>query len=99
MTDVNIAVRLLEDAQDNEFDKAIVISADSDLASPIESVMRRHQDKQVVVAFPPNRRSDQLRATATETISLGRKMLSKSQFPAKVQKDDGFVLDRPAYWH
>ena len=31
-TDVNIAVRLLEDAYDNEFDLALVISADSDLA-------------------------------------------------------------------
>ncbi len=36
-TDVNIAVRLLEDASDDRFDTAIVVSGDSDLVPPIES--------------------------------------------------------------
>ena len=36
MTDVNIAVQLLGDAQDKVFDTAIVISADSDLAGPVQ---------------------------------------------------------------
>jgi hypothetical protein len=36
MTDVNIAVELLCDAFDDSFDTAIVISADSDLAPPID---------------------------------------------------------------
>ena len=35
MTDVNIAVEMLCDAQDNAFDTAIVISADGDLTGPI----------------------------------------------------------------
>ncbi|MFL1587059.1 NYN domain-containing protein, partial [Stutzerimonas stutzeri] len=34
-TDVNIAVRLLEDAFDDLFDVAIIVSGDSDLAPPI----------------------------------------------------------------
>ena len=38
MTDVNMAVELLSDAQDDEYDVAILVSADSDLAGPIEAV-------------------------------------------------------------
>ena len=37
MTDVNISVALLNDAQDNLFDTAMIISADSDLVGPIQS--------------------------------------------------------------
>ena len=43
-TDVNMAVRLLEDAFDDRFDLAIVVSADSDLVAPIEAVRRRFSD-------------------------------------------------------
>ena len=49
-TDVNIAVRLLEDAYDDQFDVGIVISADSDLAPPIQAVRRRFQHKTLLVA-------------------------------------------------
>lgn len=38
MTDVNIAVELLADAYQDKFDTALLISADSDLTSPIEKV-------------------------------------------------------------
>jgi uncharacterized LabA/DUF88 family protein len=38
MTDVNIAVQLLADASDNRFDTALLISADSDLTTPVQLV-------------------------------------------------------------
>ena len=41
MTDVNIAVELLGDAQDDAFDTAIVMSGDGDLASPVRAVRDR----------------------------------------------------------
>ena len=57
MADVNIAVELLGDAQGDVFDTAMVISGDSDLSSPIESVRWRYSGKRVIVAFPPDRAS------------------------------------------
>ena len=51
-TDVNIAVRLLEDAIDDKFDKALIISGDSDLVPAIEAIHKRYPDKRVVLAFP-----------------------------------------------
>lgn len=98
MTDVNIAVELLGDAQDDAFDTAIVVSGDSDLARPISDVRERYRHKRVLVAFPPNRASKKLREVATVSFTVGRRILSRSQLPDRVVKPDGYVLTRPASW-
>ena len=98
MTDVNLAVELLGDAQDDRFDTAIVLSGDSDLAGPVEAVIGRYTDKRVIAVFPPGRRSDRLRRAASISFTLGRKVLKDSQLPERVVKADGFVLERPKPW-
>lgn len=98
MTDVNVAVELLSDAQDDAFDTAIVVSGDSDLSGPISAVLERYPRKRVLVAFPPNRASKRLRETATATFTIGRRILSRSQLPDSVIKPDGYVLRRPESW-
>ena len=40
MTDVNIAVEMLTDAQQDLFDVAVLLSADSDLAGPVERIRK-----------------------------------------------------------
>ena len=82
MTDVNIAVELLGDAQDDIFDTALVVSGDSDLYGPIETVRRRYPHKRVVVAFPPDRVSKKLRSGPSFTI--GRDAFRDSQLPDQV---------------
>ena len=99
MTDVNIAVELLGDAQDNAFDLAIIVSGDSDLAGPVEAVRKRYSGKQVVLAFPPRRVSKQLRQLANKSFVIGRKKLRDSQLPNQVTKPDGYVLTRPPTWN
>ena len=74
MTDANIAVRILGDAQDDLFDTAILVSADGDLAGPVEAVLDRCEDKRVVAVFPPGRRSDRLRGAATAGFTVRRKV-------------------------
>ena len=98
MTDVNIAVELLGDAQDDAFDTAIIISGDSDLTGPVSAVRRRYPEKRVIVTFPPNRVSKQLRKEATESFIIGRKVLSDSQLPDRVAKANGYILTRPPSW-
>lgn len=56
-TDVHIAVKIVEDAFTNEFDKAIIISADTDLTPPINSVKSFHTDKEIIVIAPPKRKA------------------------------------------
>ena len=98
MTDVNIAVELLGDAQDDRFDTAIVLSADSDLSGPVEAVIDRYAGKRVIAVFPPRRRSDRLRRAASAAFTVGRKVLKDSQMPDRVVNADGFVLKRPERW-
>jgi uncharacterized LabA/DUF88 family protein len=98
MTDVNIATELLVDAFDDRFDTALLVTADSDLTCPVETVRRRFPQKRIVIAFPPNRFSDRLRGAANSTLHIGRGVVAASQFPEQVAKPDGFVLRRPSKW-
>ena len=98
MTDVNIAVALLNDAQDNLFDTAIVISADSDLSGPISAVRSRYANKPILVAFPPKRVSKELRRVASGSFHIGRDALRRSQLPDPVVKPDGYAIAKPQRW-
>ena len=96
--DVQIAVELLCDAVDDRFDAALLISADSDLAPPITAVRTRFPNKTIVVACPPERRSQKLQSVANGYFTLGRKVIQDSQFPNAVTKANGYVLSRPTKW-
>lgn len=54
-TDVRLALKILEDASDNKFDRAIIISADSDLVPVVETVRRKFAHKTILIATPPGR--------------------------------------------
>lgn len=98
MTDVNIAVELLSDAYQDKYDKAILISADSDLTAPIKAVCNLFPAKKIVVAFPPERFSFELSKVCTSHFPIGRKKFIESVFPDEVVKQDGFILKRPDRW-
>lgn len=54
-TDIRIALNMFEDAMDDVFDLAIVISADSDLVPVIDRINTRFKDKFIFLAVPPKR--------------------------------------------
>jgi len=98
MTDVNIAISLTEDAFNNRFDTALLISGDSDLVGPVLQVKHLHPQKRIVIAFPPARNSARLKAEAHASFVISRKTLKDSQLPEAVTKTDGYILTRPACW-
>ena len=98
MTDVNIAVEMLSDAFLDKYDTAILISADSDLSAPIRTVRSLFPQKEVVVAFPPDRFSFELTKLASAHFPIGRKKLAMSVFPNIVAKANGYQLHKPASW-
>lgn len=98
MTDVNIAVELLSDAYQNNFDSALLISADSDLVAPVKKVLELFPAKRIIVAFPPERFSYELSKIASANFIIGRKKLADSVFPIEVIKNDGFILKCPTEW-
>jgi uncharacterized LabA/DUF88 family protein len=98
MTDVNIAVRLLADAFENRFDMALLVSADSDLTTPIQQVLSRFPEKRVVVAQPPGRNSVSLCRAANGYFTIGEAKFRRSQLPFRVERTDGCGLTRPDHW-
>jgi uncharacterized LabA/DUF88 family protein len=98
MTDVNLATALLTDAFDDRFDTALVVSGDSDLAAPVRVVRERFPRKKVVVAFPPGRRSDQLRRLADAAFTIGEQKLRDSLLPLVIALPSGYIARRPTRW-
>lgn len=98
MTDVNIAMQLLTDAFDDHFDTALVISADSDLTTPVRQVRARFPAKRVIVAQPPGRNSVQLAGVATAAFTISETKVRQSQLPTTVTTASGYVIQCPAHW-
>lgn len=98
MTDVNIAVQLLADAFDDKFDTALIISADSDLTTPVQLVRNRFPQKKIVIAQPPGRNSNQLSQVATASFQISRMKVQASQLPDSITTAAGIQLQRPNSW-
>ena len=98
MTDVNIAVEMLSDAFNDNFDVALLLSADGDLVPAVRAVKALVPAKKVIVAFPPMRYSPDLLELCDGRVYITRRKLRESQLPDQVTKADGFVLRRPASW-
>jgi len=98
MTDVQLAVELLNDAYQDKFDTALLISADGDLLPPIRMIGSQFPDKRVVTFFPPRRFSHDLQREAYASRNLWRGILASCQLPEKVVSATGFELERPPNW-
>jgi uncharacterized LabA/DUF88 family protein len=97
-TDVAIAVSLVEDAAKKSFGTALLLSADSDLCPAVRSVRRLHPSGKVVAAFPPARRSDDMRRAVDASFTIGERKLRASLLPHDVRSAGGKVFSRPASW-
>lgn len=70
-TDVNIAIKLLDDAYQNKFDKAILVSQDSDLLPSIKLTKQRFPNKIIKIITPPNLRHSKNMAKVVGKKNLG----------------------------
>lgn len=52
-TDVNIGISLLNDAHNNRYDKALLVTRDSDLVPAVAMVLREYPSKKIEVIAPP----------------------------------------------
>jgi uncharacterized LabA/DUF88 family protein len=98
MTDVNLATALLTDAFQDNFDTALLISADSDLVPPVQSVRSIFPSKRVVIAFPPLRSSVDLKRVANAWLNIHESTLKHSLLSDPVVTPSGFAIRRPAHW-
>ena len=97
-SDVNLATRLLVDGFTGDYQQAVVISNDSDLAAPIRYVSR-DLGLRVVVVNPDARTSthNDLVDSATYVRRLWKSHLRKSQLPPTLTDANG-VITKPSTW-
>jgi len=98
-SDVNLATYLLVDGYENDYEIAVVITNDSDLAEPIK-VVRERLNLPVGVINPSldkKMTSHKLREVASFYWRIKRYQLARSQFPA-VMKDKIGSFSKPSRW-
>ncbi|HEY3080842.1 MAG TPA: NYN domain-containing protein [Chloroflexota bacterium] len=109
-SDVNLATHLLLDGFQGDYELAVVISNDSDLAYPVSVVKRELKLRIGVIApvldpdprpnragRPPRRPSVQLNRAAHFTKPMDAAALAASQFPATLTDQHG-TIRKPAGW-
>ena len=97
-TDVNLATRLLVDGFSGNYEQAVVVSNDSDLASPMRYV-RDELGLKMTVVNPDNANYTHrdLVGAATYVKRLRRSHLRRSQFPPTLIDAHGRIT-KPATW-
>jgi len=98
-TDVHFSLTFLEDAVDDVFSRAIIISADSDHCPAVRCVRRRYPGKQIFVAAPPGRHSHarELLSVCNSGMEITQGRIAKHLLPEKIFDDTGvkIIATRP----
>lgn len=94
-SDVNLAVRLLDDAWSGEIERGIVVSNDTDLIEAIR-LARRHI--RVDVVSPQANLATELVKIASYSWMLGPRLLRRCRMDVPVVARDGSLLYPPKNW-
>jgi uncharacterized LabA/DUF88 family protein len=96
-SDVNLAVQLVHDAWDNQFDCAAVVSNDADLCRALK-IVKQYRKKRVLLYTPgtPTRRPlAVLKQWSHKQIDITTDILRRAQLPNPIP---GTALAKPARW-
>jgi uncharacterized LabA/DUF88 family protein len=97
-TDVNIAVTMLSEAINDRFDKALLLSGDSDMIAGVKMLKSLAPHKHVQAIIPFGRSALDLVNNCHSAAKIKRHHLVNNQLPDPVQLLNGVVLRRPAEW-
>jgi hypothetical protein len=92
-TDVNIAMHLVRDTLQDSFDRAIVVSADTDMRSAVEMSRTLSGTKLIDVVAPPGRRKFARHMKPLFEITKGR--IAKARLKEKYTKSGSLVAEVP----
>ncbi len=95
-TDVNIAAHLVRDAFRGDFDRAILITNDSDLIEPVR-IVTQELGKPLTIYNPHRKHAKALASVATDMRHLRPQVLAASQLPPTLTDTVG-VITKPATW-
>jgi len=98
-TDVNIALRLFELAVQDRYDKAVIVSGDTDLLPAVKAVQRTFPAKKIGVVIPIGRASEDFKRQADFHHKMKVTHLMAARYPDRLILRDGVTaLDCPPTW-
>jgi len=97
-SDVNLCIHLLQNAHLDNFDKALIVTSDSDMVPVIEMIKTTFPHKEIVVLTPPNRYqiSHEIRSTVT-TLKIKEKHIKNNILPNTITFN-GIKIIKPTDW-
>lgn len=102
-TDVNIALRMLDEAYRNTYDHALLFSADSDLVPAVKMAKERFPKKQIFVITPPHYKHSLELIKAVGGYRFSRKIkvshLEQCLLPEIISEEDGASIRRPSEYN
>lgn len=100
-TDVNIATKLFELAATDEYDRAVLVTGDTDLVPAVEGVKRTFPTKEIHV-IPPigdrGRWAKELKAVSDGSMHMREQQLTSSVLPDPVALGGGELVACPSDW-
>ena len=99
-SDVNLALHMLNDAVNDEYDFAVMVSNDTDLLGALEMV--REREKMVGVIFPApdtKKAAQSLRKNADFYLNVRPQLLADCQLPNFVRGKNEKMLHKPEEWN
>lgn len=99
-SDVNLATHLLVDAFDDDFEAAVVVSNDSDLAEPVR-IVRQKLGKTVLILHPcgaGRTMSYDLKQAGSKSFRVDESLLAQCHFPPTLTDAAGRQIHKPADW-
>lgn len=90
-TDVNIGVHLMADSLKGRLDRALVVSADTDLNAAIALARSEAPGKRIDLVAPPGRKGRN--SAALFEVTKGK--VRSSLLPSQIQRADGLTVHRP----
>ena len=105
-SDINVALAVLDEAYRNSFDKAYVITADTDQSATFKLMRKRFESKGIISVSPPGRaHSQHILQNSTGKVALTEDIIDRSVFPKLVSGPKGsatilrpFEYDPPEGW-
>lgn len=97
-TDVNIALHLLQLAIMGQYDRAVIVSGDTDLIPAIKAVRVTFPQKEIGVILPIGKSSEDLLKQADFRHKMREHHLESCRFPDVIPLADGSALECPATW-
>jgi len=96
-TDINIAIQMILDAINGNYDIAYLLTSDSDYV-PLIQLLRQKYEKDVRVLFPPGQFSKDLDKAASECQPITPGLLISCQLPDTFVGKDGKTYKKPLKW-